>query len=183
MSNQINVVPDDNIEISVATSLEHLIDSFKIRCCAFVAEQDCPMDDEFDGNDYCGTHILVWLDGKPVATTRLRYFADFVKVERIAVLKQHRNMKIFLPLLYYIRDYVESKGFKLMYTQADYRMRKVYSRFGFEIHGNGEIIEHFGSRYVAMVRNSEAPKNQLTINVQSGHQFLNSVEGSWLRHA
>lgn len=168
-----------DIDISVAKSLEDLLDSFKVRTCAFVMEQDCPDDDEFDGNDYSGTHIVAKIDGKTVATTRLRYFADFVKIERIAILKQHRDLVLFNTLVDYILEFIERKGFTKSYTQADTRMQRVYKRYGYLPMGNQEPIEHFGSTYVAMIRDI-GPEAKSPITIHSHHSYLNAREGTWL---
>lgn len=170
----------DQIEFGVATTLEDLVETFRIRACAFVSEQDCPMEDEFDGNDYSGTHIIARKNGKIVAVTRLRYFARFVKAERTAILKGHRDLRLFIGLLKYVNAYVESKGFEEVYTQADVRMQKVYGRFGFRIIGNGEPVRHFGSEYIAMSRRTSVRED--AINIRSAAAVLNSIEGSWMHH-
>ncbi|HCX10824.1 MAG TPA: GNAT family N-acetyltransferase, partial [Hyphomonas sp.] len=56
-----------------------------IRSAVFLSEQDCPYEEEFDGNDFCATHLLLKAKGRPVGTLRIRWFAEFAKLERIAL--------------------------------------------------------------------------------------------------
>ena len=55
---------------------------FAIRAAVFMSEQDCPYEEEFDGNDFAAaTHILGFVNGEAAAVLRVRFFADFAKID------------------------------------------------------------------------------------------------------
>jgi predicted GNAT family N-acyltransferase len=72
--------------------------AFEIRRLVFTDEQGIPADADQDGNDDMAYHFLASLDGKPVGTVRVRLFrnfgANYVKVERLAVLAEFRRSGI-----------------------------------------------------------------------------------------
>ena len=72
-------------------SLDELQMAAAIRAAVFMSEQACPYEEEYDGNDLCGTHFLLFDGGEPVGTLRVRWFADFAKLERIALLPRERG--------------------------------------------------------------------------------------------
>ena len=89
-----NEPPPAEVTVKVASSLEELMQVFAIRAAVFMADQECPYHEEFDGNDFSASHIVAYCDGEPAATIRLRYFSEFAKIERrchalVAVLRRH----------------------------------------------------------------------------------------------
>jgi hypothetical protein len=79
------------IEVSVIKDMGALMQAMAIRSAVFVGEFGCTHDEEFDGNDFSATHIIAKVGGEPAGTMRLRYFADFVIPERLAVLPAFRK--------------------------------------------------------------------------------------------
>ena len=63
----------------------------EIRRAVFVHEFGCTEDEEFDGNDFSATQIIARVHGQVAGTMRVRYFADFIIPERLAVLPQFRK--------------------------------------------------------------------------------------------
>ena len=53
------------ISANIVRDAEELMQTFAVRSAVYMAEQDCPYEEEFDGNDYTSTHILGRVDGKP----------------------------------------------------------------------------------------------------------------------
>ena len=81
-------VPTGAFERYTARPVRSLDDYQKmvaIRAAVFMAEQACPDDEEFDGNDLCATHFLVFDGAQAVGTLRMRWFAGFAKLERAYV--------------------------------------------------------------------------------------------------
>ena len=62
-----------------------------IRGAIYMAEQRCPFEEEFDGNDFSATHLICHKNGEPVGCMRIRYFAGFAKLERLAVRQEGRG--------------------------------------------------------------------------------------------
>lgn len=61
-----------------------------IRRAVFVEEQAVPLELESDGLDASCDHFLAWLAGEAVGTARARMTARGWKLERVAVLREHR---------------------------------------------------------------------------------------------
>jgi hypothetical protein len=79
------------IEVSVIKDMGAMMQAMAIRSAVFIGEFGCRHDEEFDGNDFSATHIIARVGGEPAGTMRLRYFADFVIPERLAVLPSFRK--------------------------------------------------------------------------------------------
>lgn len=65
--------------IKVARTLNELMQVIALRAAVYMAEQDCPYTEEFDGNDFCGVHLLGTINDEPAGCIRARFFADFSK--------------------------------------------------------------------------------------------------------
>src|SRR5208283_3516984 len=78
-------------EVRIARGFDDLLMVYSIRAAVYMAEQDCPFAEEFDGNDHCATHFLGFVDNEPAGCLRARFFHDFVKLERLAVRKSYRR--------------------------------------------------------------------------------------------
>jgi predicted GNAT family N-acyltransferase len=80
-------LPKAAIAVSVARTLDDLMQAMAIRSVVYMGEQLCPYDEEFDGNDLAGaTHLIARIGSQPVGVIRLRWFCDFAKLERLTVL-------------------------------------------------------------------------------------------------
>ena len=99
-----------------------------IRAAVFMSEQACPYEEEYDGNDLCGTHFLLFDRGEPVGTLRVRWFAEFAKLERIALLPRERGRMGLRVLLAEMFELVARKGYRRMLGQIQARLWPVWSR-------------------------------------------------------
>ena len=54
-----------NAEIRIARSFDDLLMVYSIRSAVYIAEQECPFAEEFDGNDHCATHLVGFIKGEP----------------------------------------------------------------------------------------------------------------------
>jgi predicted GNAT family N-acyltransferase len=121
------------IEIRVARSPEEIMRAVAIRAIVFMAEQQCPYDEEFDGNDFAGTtHLLAELGGNPVGTLRLRFFAGFGHIGRLAILPQMRGLGAAQSIVEAATELCRIKGYRRLYAQAQKRLVPFWSQFGFE---------------------------------------------------
>lgn len=127
-------IPDDvraRFRVEQVRTLDDFMKVASIRAAVFMAEQACPYDEEFDGNDLCATHFLLIEGERPVGTMRLRWFADFVKIERVAVLPFVRGRPAMRMLLAHGFEHMTRKGYRLAIAQIQARLWPVWSR---EVH-------------------------------------------------
>ena len=50
----------NDISVKVAWSIEEMMQAFAIRSAVFMADQNCPYAEEFDGNDFSATHVVAY---------------------------------------------------------------------------------------------------------------------------
>ena len=109
-------------------SLEEFGMVVAIRSAVFLAEQGCPYEEEFDGNDFCASHFLVFEGRRAVGTLRLRWFAGFAKLERVSMLPSHRNGCLALKvLLAEAFEVVARKGYRRIIAQIQARLWGMWS--------------------------------------------------------
>ena len=86
-------------DVRMARSFDDLLMVYSVRSAVYIAEQECPFAEEFDGNDHCATHFIGFIKGEPAGCIRARFFHDFVKLERLAVLKRFRKSTLAFELV------------------------------------------------------------------------------------
>ncbi len=119
------------VETRVSRSIDDVMKVFAIRAATYMHEQACPYGEEFDGNDFCAAHIIGEIDGEPAGCIRIRFFADFVKLERLAVRAQFRNSSLAFRLVRAAIDFARAKGFRRVYGHARADLVPFWARFGF----------------------------------------------------
>ncbi len=122
---------ENGLTIRVASNSEDQLKAFLIRGMVYMHEQQCPYREEFDLNDYAATQIIGLLGGEPVLTARVRYFQDFVKLERLAVRSEYRGRGFGHHLIEYLLWFCRSKGFRKVYLHAQARLQQFYEGHGF----------------------------------------------------
>ncbi len=128
-------------DVRVVTSIDALIRAFTVRSLVYLSDQGCPYDEEFDGNDFAGLHVLAELDGEPIGTLRLRFFADFAKLERVALRKDFRQSTYARRLIRYGLEICRRKGYRQVYGHAQVRLLRFWQRFGFrEMPGRDRFV-------------------------------------------
>ncbi|MEI9933008.1 MAG: GNAT family N-acetyltransferase [Rhizomicrobium sp.] len=125
--------PRPVLEAALISTADQMAKVMAIRAAVFMSEQNCPYDEEFDGNDYAGTHVLGTVNGEPAACLRIRYFANFVKIERLAVLHRFRRTLIAKQVVEQALEICSRKGYTKMYGQSQMRLVSFWERFGFKL--------------------------------------------------
>ena len=83
----------DELVIKIAESPLELPQVYRIRYLVFQIEQGVEESLEFDRKDEKSQHILVYWQGNPVGTARIRMLnSETAKVERVAVLSAARGL-------------------------------------------------------------------------------------------
>lgn len=117
-----------DFKVEIVRTLDDYQRIVALRAVAFMAEQNCPFEEEFDGNDFAATHMLAFAGGEAVAALRLRWFASFGKVERVCVAPGHRGSPALTVLLAHAFEHAARKGYKLMIAQIQARLWPLWSR-------------------------------------------------------
>lgn len=138
------------VEIRVARSLDDITKVIAVRAATYMNEQECPFDEEFDGNDFSGTHLLGMIDGEPAGCLRIRYFADFVKFERLAVRHEFRTSKLSFQLVREAMRFAARKGFRRVYGHSRRDIVRFWQSFGFRAIPDRPVFSFSDVEYVEM---------------------------------
>jgi predicted GNAT family N-acyltransferase len=161
----------------VSRTIEDVMKVFSIRAATYMHEQACPYEEEFDGNDFCAAHILGEVDGEPAGCIRIRFFGDFVKIERLAVRAEFRSSTLAFRLVRAAFDYCRAKGFRKAYGHARHDLVNFWSRFGFEPIAGRPAFAFSDVDYVEM----EAPVSPSNDVIGIGRSPFELIrpEGAW----
>jgi predicted GNAT family N-acyltransferase len=171
--------PEKVIAVTVAHSIEDVMRVISIRSALYIGEQECPYLEEFDGNDFSSTHLLGYIGNEPAGCLRIRYFADFAKIERLAVRKEFRSKRVSLQLVEAAIELCQAKGYKRLYGHAQKRLVKFWSQFGFEIFPGAQEFAFSDFDYVEMQMVTARRPNAITIGIDP--YLILRPEGQWHR--
>lgn len=141
------------MEVQRISAPQDLEAAFAIRRQVFVVGQNVPPEQEYDAYDANGaTHYLARAaDGTPCGAARWRQTEAGVKLERFAVLAEHRNQHAGAALLKQVLHDVDAAHLgALVYLHAQLPAVRFYERHGFE--KVGEMFEECDIRHYKMVR-------------------------------
>jgi predicted GNAT family N-acyltransferase len=150
-----------------------------IRSAVYLAEQDCPLEEEFDGNDLVAAHFIGFVGREPAGCLRVRFFGEFAKVERLAVRHQFRRSRVSFKLVQASVDYVKRKGFRKIYGQAQDRLVDFWAHFGAKPLPNDRKIRFSDFSYTEMVLEIEPSADAITL--ESDPYMIIRPEGDWDR--
>jgi predicted GNAT family N-acyltransferase len=163
--------------VEVASSVEDLLKAFAIRAAVYMAEQNCPYKEEFDQNDFCGMHLICYANDEPAATLRLRFFASFAKVERVAVLKRFRGEEISKVMILRVVDVIRRKGYRTIYGHVQERLVPMWQKWGFKLVPQGRQFFFSDHRYVEMYGDLEPDPKAITL--ETDPLVMLRPEGQW----
>ena len=172
--------PDSRaITIRLARNPSDLMLVTAIRSAVYLAEQDCPFDEEFDGNDMVAAHFIGYIGNEPAGCLRVRFFGDFAKVERLAVRHQYRRSRLSFKLVQASIDFVKRKGFRKIYGQAQDRLVDFWAHFGAKPLGHNRKITFSDFSYTEMLLEIEPGPDAITLD--SDPYVIIRPEGDWDR--
>ena len=167
------------LSVSVARSVEDLMRVVSMRSAIYIGEQECPYEEEFDGNDMSATHLIGYVGKEPAGCIRIRYFADFAKIERLAVRKEFRSTRLSFQLVNAAIELCKMKGYRRLYGHAQKRLVNFWSRFGFHLFEGGRELIFSDFDYVEMVAEIEPHPDAVRIGVDP-YKVIRP-EGRWHR--
>lgn len=165
------------LSVTIARTLEDVMRVMTIRSAIYLGEQHCPYEEEFDGNDFSATHLIGYVGNEPAACLRIRYFADFAKIERLAVRKEFRNTRLAFQLVRASIELCRVKGYRRLYGHAQKRLVNFWARFGFRTFEGGRELVFSDFDYVEMVLDAEHHPKAISIGVDP--YIMIRPEGRW----
>jgi len=165
------------LSVTVARSLEDYARVLAVRSATYIGEQECPYGEEFDGNDLCATHLIGYAGNEPAATLRIRYFADFAKMERVAVRKEFRKTAIVRHVLRAGIELCRLKGYRTIYGQPRTDLVRFYSHFGFRPMKDARTFRFSGLEFTEVVL--ETTPHPDAIRVGADPYLIIRPEGRW----
>jgi predicted GNAT family N-acyltransferase len=167
---------EDSISVRVVRSMDEMARVIAIRGAIYMGEQHCPFEEEFDGNDFSATHLICHKDEEPVGCMRIRYFADFAKLERLAVRSEGRGSGLAGCLLDAAVELCRKKGYRVLYAHSQKRFLKVWEQRGFRRMGARELV--FSDFDYVEVK-LETEKHPQSITLSDDPYVLIRPEGNW----
>lgn len=171
------LAPQPVITIRPARSFEDMAMIFAVRAATYISEQFCLYSEEFDGNDFCATHLIGFIDGDPAGCIRLRYFSDFVKVERLAVRGEYRRSRLAFRLAREAIALARQKGFSRFYGHSRLDLVPFWKMFGFRAVPDRAVFRFADVDYREMELNGEPPTK--TIGLEDDPMVTIRPEGAW----
>ncbi|MGF7147434.1 putative GNAT family N-acyltransferase [Sphingomonas zeicaulis] len=118
------------LSVRVVRTMDDMMRVFAVRSATYMAEQFATFEEEFDGNDFCATHLIGTVNGDAAGCARIRYFGDFAKLERMAVRVEYRNTRLMFELARMCIQHCREKGFRKLYAHAREDLVPLWRRFG-----------------------------------------------------
>ena len=163
--------------VTVVHTPTQFMQAMSLRSTVYIGEQSCPYFEEFDGNDFSATHLIAYDRGEPVATIRIRYYADMAKPERLVIHPDYRRSRIAFAIVKATKEFCLKKGYTRIYGHAQQGKEDFWKLFGgkpIPAHDQFVFSDHL---YTEMVCNYEPIKTSLTIGTNP--HVLIRPEGRW----
>ena len=140
-------------QFKIVETLDDYLKVHAVRAIVFLHEQHCPYDIEIDEYEQSSAHILVEQEGEPIGVGRIRFYADYAKLERIAVRKEWRGRGLGHQLVDFLMDYCKAKGFQKFRMHAQAHLVDYYAQHGFV--RRGELFIEAGIDHYLMIAPGE----------------------------
>jgi predicted GNAT family N-acyltransferase len=165
------------IGITVARNFEDLGRVIAMRSAVYIGEQECPYDEEYDGNDLAATHLLAYVGDEPAGCLRVRFFADFAKLERLVIRKEFRKTRAAFQLVNAGLKLCQKKGYRRAYGHSQTRLVNFWSRFGFHTFEGAQTLVFSDFEYVELVADIELDAD--AVRIGSDPYLVIRPEGRW----
>lgn len=170
---------EGRITVAVAHTLPELMEAFAVRTLVYLGEQRCPYEEEYDGNDFAGaTHLIARVGREPVGVLRIRWFAEFCKIERVAVRRERRGGVVVSALTEFAFDLAGRKGYRIVLGHIQARLLPFWTRHGGARARPGRPRFTFSDHeYVEVIRYLDARADALGLETPA--MVLLRPEGEW----
>lgn len=165
------------LRVEMVRDLNDFMKVVAIRSSVFLAEQDCPYDEEFDHNDLSASHLIAYLRNEPVATLRIRWFASFAKIERVCVMKHVRGGALVKLMIETAVEMIGRKGYRHVLGYIQKRLVPFWKQLGFHPRDGREGFRFSDYEYVECYRELAARND--AIGIDSDPYVVMRPEGQW----
>ena len=169
-----------SFRVSVVTSAGELIQVIAVRSICLMEESGLTYSQVNDGNDYQATHVLMHDGDEPIATTRIRWFADFAKVEKTVLRKAYRQTKALRLLGDFVFGHVANKGYSTVIAHAEPVIARLWrTMFQFVDNTEKPPMKIAGKDYEVfeLIKHMEVPPTAITR--RSSPAEIMRIEGYW----
>lgn len=165
------------LRVEMVRDLNDFMKVVAIRSSVFLAEQDCPYDEEFDHNDLSASHLIAYLRNEPVATLRVRWFASFAKIERVCVMKHVRGGALVKLMIETAVEMIGRKGYRHVLGYIQKRLVPFWKQLGFHPRDGRDGFRFSDYEYVECFRELAARND--AISIDSDPYVVMRPEGQW----
>jgi GNAT superfamily N-acetyltransferase len=163
--------------IKVVRDFEDMAKVVAIRASAYFSDEEHLYGKHFDGNDFSATHLIGFVDGEPVGTIRIRYFAEFTRIERLAVRPTHRKSRIAFKLAKAAFAWCRDKGYRIAGGVARSELIPFWTMLGFRLTEGKEPIYIYGLPHYDITLNLDEASKPLSAMTDT--LVLLRSEGRW----
>lgn len=125
--------------VKIVSSADELRMVYAVRAAVFLGAPGWTYETTFDGNDFAATHILALKGREPIGTTRLRWFAEFARIERIAVRPEYRSLSVLNGIARAALRLCRKKGYDKVAGLSSPKLVRFWARHG--AHPCGEALD------------------------------------------
>jgi GNAT superfamily N-acetyltransferase len=163
--------------VKFVRDFEDMAKVIAIRASACFSDPEHLYAKHFDGSDFSSTHLLGYIGDEPVASVRIRYFANFARVERLTVRPTHRRSRIAFKVVQAAFALCRDKGFRRLSGVAREEMVPFWSLFGGSVSRSKDPIFIYGLPHYEMY--IDFPEGQPAVTAESDPLVLLRPEGRW----
>lgn len=116
-----------------ATTIDAKQDAFSVRDRVFIEEQGVDPEIEHDQYDEHAIHFVGYLNGQAVAVARVRLVDGAGKIQRVAILKDHRQQGYGKQLMLAIESMLAGRKVSRLYLNAQIHAIHFYQAIGYVI--------------------------------------------------
>ena len=121
------------MEIKIATTQTEIFGLIQVRKEVFIKEQNVPVYLEMDDEDASAMHLIAINDDFVIGTCRLIFETDYIKLGRLAVLKEYRYQGIASELLNYAEVQAKLHNYSSIHLGAQVQAIDFYEKNGYYI--------------------------------------------------
>jgi predicted GNAT family N-acyltransferase len=142
--------PSRLVVIEIGDTHDRMQEAWEIRRRVFIEEQHVPEEIELDADDSRAIHALALEDGRPVGCGRMLYREEYVKIGRMAVVRERRGTGVGRRVLEFLIESARRHGAKRAVLDAQLHAEGFYRKQGFI--PIGEVFEEAGIPHRRMER-------------------------------